>query len=414
MALYKPSTKFMNILLIFVGSLLIMVGLYRLISLLPYVSDPNADYYTYYHSAELIIAGKSIYSWHNMQSPTTCLIFVPFALLPLRVSALLWTVFTIICYFWMGIIILRAYKISLSVPWGILLFGLALSWYPFLIHISVGQLNIPISLLIILAWAWLRKKQDLGAGFLLGIACFIKLFPGIFLVYLLLRRKWKALICMIITILGGFILTGLITGFKEIFYFFSKVVTQDSSIWIAYPFNLSLGSTIQILFLGSSQVIPIIHSKLIATILLFLIDFGLLVLLICQIIKLPVNPLGDDLAYNTVIIVMLLLSPITWQHIYPILLIILVLLFVLFLQAKTVLYLRLLVLSFLFLSFPSHEILPFLNQLVGSDILPWYVVIILQIPIIGVLLLWISICVVEKYKFGFHQVQKNNLANNNA
>lgn len=396
MSILRSSNKAIHILLILTGCLLSLVGLYRMVSLLSYVSDPNSDYYTYYHAAELIITGKSIYSFHNMQSPTTCLIFVPFAFLPFKTSALLWTALTVICYFWMGIIILREYKISLTFPWQSFLVGLALSWYPFLTHISVGQVNIPISLLIILAWAWLRKKQDLGAGFLLGIACFIKLFPGLFLVYLFLRKKWKALICMIITILAGFILTGLITGFNEIFYFFTKVVTQDSSMWIAYPFNLSLQSVIQILFLGSTHVIPLIHSQLIAAIFVFIIDSGLLVLVIWQILKLPSTPLGDDLAYNTVIIVMLLISPIIWQHIYPSLLIILILLFKLFLQEKTQLYLRIGLISFLLLSWPVRVIFPWIVLAIGSDTLNWYDALILQIPTLGVLLLLFSTWIIAQ------------------
>jgi len=250
--------------------------------------------------------------------------------------------------------------------------------------------------------------MDTGGGILLGIACVLKLFPGLFVVYLILQKKWKALLSMIITIVITMLLTIEVIGINDVLHFFTTVITKDSSFWIAYPLNLSLESTVYFLFIGGEQVIPLIHSRLLALLIISILDFALLALLIWQIHKLPSTPLGNDLAYNAVIIVMLLLSPIIWQHIYPILLLILILLLKLFLEEKERIYLRIGVISFLLLSLPIHELLPFITNIIGSDRIPWYAALMLQVPIAGVLLLWFSIWfITRRSKNLYVQVQDN-------
>lgn len=395
MANSRLSIKQLHFLLIFTGCLLTFIGLYHLIPLIPNVWDPKSDFYPYYQAGELIRAKKPIYTFpNNNQTPTTCMIFVPLTFLSIKSAALLWISLTSICYFWIGIIILLELRISLTFYWGFFLFSLALCWYPFLINITLGQISNLISLLIILAWLFLRQKKDIGAGILLGIACLLKLFPGIFLIYLFLRKKWMALGVMIVTILVGFLLTLLVVDLKDIVYYFINFVTRQSSIWSGFPLNLSLNSIIQTLFIGNSQfspqLTPLIYSKPVTIILTLILDLTIVILLLRQLIILPTTTHGDNIAFNYCIICMLLLSPIAWQHYYTILLLPLGYVFKLFLQYKNLRFFRLGLLSFLFLSLPSQEIASFIIQFFPSSILPWYTVFIIKIPILGIFLLLTS------------------------
>jgi hypothetical protein len=55
-----------------------------------------------------------------------------------------------------------------------------------------GQIYIPLTVLLILGFVWADSKPNLS-GFMLALATAIKVFPGVFLLYLICRRRWKAL-----------------------------------------------------------------------------------------------------------------------------------------------------------------------------------------------------------------------------
>jgi Glycosyltransferase family 87 len=59
-------------------------------------------------------------------------------------------------------------------------------------HLAMMQLGIPIALLYVLAWWFLRRGRQIEGGVMLGLACTFKLFPGLMMLFLLLARRWKA------------------------------------------------------------------------------------------------------------------------------------------------------------------------------------------------------------------------------
>ncbi|HEY8533710.1 MAG TPA: glycosyltransferase 87 family protein [Micromonospora sp.] len=127
--------------------------------------------------------------------PFAALLLRPFTPLPLGVTAALFTVVTLVAVvvttWWLVTPLARARGVSrwwlaaACVP-------LVLLIEPLRETITFGQINM---LLVVLVLADLLRAVPRGsrwAGVGVGLATAIKLFPGIFLVYLLLSRRWRA------------------------------------------------------------------------------------------------------------------------------------------------------------------------------------------------------------------------------
>jgi hypothetical protein len=65
-------------------------------------------------------------------------------------------------------------------------------------HARFNQLGVIVLLLLILAFVLLRQGRDVGAGVALALACLLKLVPGVFLVWLALKRRWTALVSAVV------------------------------------------------------------------------------------------------------------------------------------------------------------------------------------------------------------------------
>jgi len=85
---------------------------------------------------------------------------------------------------------------------GLLLLALAFN-VPLYRTLSAGQLNLALLFMMSLAWYLMRKDRDRWAGAVLAFAALFKLMPGVYALYLLMRRKWTAAMAMAIT--GAFL-----------------------------------------------------------------------------------------------------------------------------------------------------------------------------------------------------------------
>lgn len=89
-----------------------------------------------------------------------------------------------------------------------LLFGVFLFLYPPVYdHFYFANMQIAITLLLVLTLYCLRRGADRWAGLPLALAIALKAYPAFFAIYLVCRRRWRALLWMVIW--GGII--GLLT-----------------------------------------------------------------------------------------------------------------------------------------------------------------------------------------------------------
>jgi alpha-1,2-mannosyltransferase len=171
----------------------------------------------YYAGGATVLHGSPLYGLnltiYGMNLPFTytpfaALIFVPFALLPLPIAEIVWTVINVcalgvISWWALDMMRVSSWRFRLALSIGIAVFATLLD--PILCNLVFGQINVLLMLLVMLDFQrWMPPKWR---GIALGVAAGIKLIPLIFVVYLFLigRRRAAVLagITFICTILIG-------------------------------------------------------------------------------------------------------------------------------------------------------------------------------------------------------------------
>jgi hypothetical protein len=186
------------------------------------------DFATYYLAAQAISAGQSPYEHASLDAladrqgdiahvaylypPAFAALLRPLALIPFPAANALWFGLNLACYLAGVAMLLRL--LSPPIAWRRALLGLSLL-VPALHHtLELGQVT---SLLLTLAAGALvilrrnRRGAEIAGGALIGAAAAIKLFPLLWALPLLIRRRWLALAGLVAALLTS-ILIGIIAG----------------------------------------------------------------------------------------------------------------------------------------------------------------------------------------------------------
>ena len=125
--------------------------------------------------------------------PFAAVLFVPFELLGSVSARWILTVASIVCYVLVLVVCARRLRMNLANAG---LVGLAgLTFEPFMRNILLGQINIVLIALIVVDCFVLPPRYK---GSLIGVATGIKLLPGVFILFLVLKRDWwAALRCVV-------------------------------------------------------------------------------------------------------------------------------------------------------------------------------------------------------------------------
>jgi glycosyl transferase family 87 len=160
----------------------------------------------------------------------------------------------------LALVALVVFSLGLPAPYAVtaLVFGAIQSLPPALEHAQVIQISVWIAFAYALAWRWLRKGHDIKAGFALGLACTLKLFPGVVVLFLLFSGRLRAVAASIVAFL---IVAGLMTfrwGFGAWLLFFEQ---QDviARRWLLDARNASLHGAIRRSFGRLCEAAPFDH-----------------------------------------------------------------------------------------------------------------------------------------------------------
>jgi alpha-1,2-mannosyltransferase len=140
--------------------------------------------------------------------PFGAVLLFPFGFLPLGVTEVLFTLGTIAAVIVTTIWIFRALELKLEWVWYAV--PLILAMEPLRETIPLGQINMLLVVLILFDLLVLAPRGSRWTGVGIGLATAIKLTPGIFLVYLLLTRQWRAAATAVATAAGVTLLTAAI------------------------------------------------------------------------------------------------------------------------------------------------------------------------------------------------------------
>lgn len=327
------------------------------------------------------------YGFANNHPPFDTVLFLPLTLLPYDQAIMLWSVLALLLYLLCGELVLRELKIAIARHWKLLLAGLALCWYPFQAHIALGQWSMLIVAGVLGCWALLRRQRDTAAGVLLGIACLIKLFPGMIVVYLLLRRRWRAAGAACATMAAGGLLTLMIVGIDDMLEYVRRVAPLDAIEFAPAPINHSLTAVFHRLFGDGPWVTALISAPWVISILVALSGLGLTGLLAYKVWRTPPTQRGQDTTFALACITMLLASPITWQHIFPILMCPLGLLLLEQRERFDGRRLALALVALAMVSIPDIEIGRALMRFYEPYRAPWYAGLPMSLPTIGLLMI---------------------------
>lgn len=137
--------------------------------------------------------------------PFAAVLMLPFSFLPLGVTEVLLTLATIAATIVTTMWLFQALK--LDQRWVAVAVPLILVTEPLRETIPLGQINMLLVLLILLDLLILGPRGSRWMGVGIGVATAIKLLPGIFIVYLLLTRQWRAAFTAMITAAAVTLLT---------------------------------------------------------------------------------------------------------------------------------------------------------------------------------------------------------------
>lgn len=304
----------------------------------------------------------------NLNPPFFSFLIYPLSYFSFSTSMLIWIFFSVLC----GIFVILYSTKMLAVTKNKLLITLALlaalfAYYPTVINIQLGQLGLVLMPLVFFSWWGARNKQMRLCGLLLGFATSIKIFLGIFAIYFLMRREWRALKWFIGTILVCSLLPLTLFPFSEYAAYYKTLATHIS--WLTSSWNASLPGFLIRVFGGNQEInTPLIHLPTLSYMLRWLLSGILLITFIkCLLSNAKIDPQTKcDLDFSLTLTLMLLISPLGWIYYFPLLFIPCITLFRIADQGYQTLTLRLLTcLVIILTSVPYPLILP--KHIIGAS-----------------------------------------------
>ena len=212
------------------------------------------DFGKFYYSARLFLDGQDMYGpspataipvnvdgtsrqFWNMNPPHFHLLVLPLApLSPINALAV-WIVMNLAALLWSVRMVVRELELRMTfsgVLWGLLAFLCCSATCAIVI---TGQITFLLVLPFTYAWAMARRGQWTRAGIALGVLISVKPFLGVFGIYLLLLRQFRAAVWSAISGAAA-VLAGLLVFGPDTYLAWSRAVKSIEWLWA--PMNGSI------------------------------------------------------------------------------------------------------------------------------------------------------------------------------
>lgn len=309
--------------------IILVIFLYELSKLIPLLTTIKVDDTSYYTAAHGLrsrlniyeentfykigeeLFGKSIEVWPYTYPPILAQLFIPLSYFSYKNFSSLILIINLILGF---LCVLLTYRIIFGTdfqfkPILAMISFLIIESLPFYLNIQYGQVHFIIYLLILVSILSCQNGNDWLSSLALSLACLIKIFPAIYLIYFLINRKIKyigyfvlnstALVALSISFFGLKPWINFLHYFYEIFLGGKKTIFYLH--YYAYQNNKSLIS-----FLINLLESPPL-SKYMRAIFLSIA----LLLFVLIILKIKKNII---IAFSLLTLFSLIISPMTWRH----------------------------------------------------------------------------------------------------
>jgi hypothetical protein len=257
----------------------------------------------------------------NAHPPTAVLLVLPLAWLDYPTAFLMWSLLSLALGGLSLWLVVRLLRVAWS-PWSLLpLVALLLVCNPFRQQMHEGQWSLLVLFLLVATWAAARSGYAVTAGVLLALATAVKLIPAFVFVYFAWRREWR-------TVLAGLVSLALLTGLtvavlgvetcRSYVETIPSLAIHDSS-WV----NASLTGFWSKLFATPTHRYlrePLWTNPALAEWGAWLSCVLVTLILLGTLRKMEPADV-PDLGYGLTLIALLLVSPVTWEHYFLLLLV---------------------------------------------------------------------------------------------
>ncbi|MCY3749716.1 MAG: glycosyltransferase family 87 protein [Chloroflexi bacterium] len=249
--------------------------------------------------------------------PTAMLYFAPFSTMPLAAARLVFLAVNHLALLATAALTWRMVRPART-PWvwlGLVL-GVAALLDPILLAFRLGQVDLIIGLALAAAAYRLRGGDDAWAGACIGIAAMLKIAPGLLALYLLWRRRWKALGGLAATVIAIGLLSLAFAG-ADAWAYYMTVRLPDLLAGSALFNNLSLSGLVLRVFMGPELARGILDLQPDIAVARLLIVIAVLAVLVAT-----AKALGRQarqgrafvLEFSLAIVAALVISGVTWPH----------------------------------------------------------------------------------------------------
>ncbi len=249
--------------------------------------------------------------------PPVAIISLPLGLLTYEQAAVAWLLFEIAGLVVAVHLLLRELGrrpgLLLTLYVGLLVLG----WNPFLDDLTVGQLMVPLLVLLILSWRDLRSGRAIRGGVFLGCVVALKLLAWPVVLWLLLRRNWRAAGAALVTVLAANAAAALLMGPDRVAHYYTAAGPAVSALYRAYDANISAWTIGWRVFEGTGAAVvmglaapPLVAAPEMAGVVSLVIPLVLLGLGLA----LALRARTFDGAFSILICVSILVNPVAWAH----------------------------------------------------------------------------------------------------
>jgi hypothetical protein len=295
------------------------------------------------------------YSFHP---PSTLAFFLPLAPLPYRAAFVAWDLINLACLW--AIVHLTARGIgrpigpATSVAIAIGLVGV----WPLRENFVEGQLNVPVAAGLVGYWYALRTGRTGAAGVALATAVALKPLAGLFVLYAIWRRQWRAVIFGAVALGLLSIVGSLLAGAEGVRDYVVTAYPLHAGLWPGYPDNASPQGFFTRIF-GPNPwkrpIYPIAQVATVATLLSWAVVVGLL---FSRLGRRPSSGERLNVEFAALGATMLLVTPIIWPHYYVVLVAPLAILIPVLWRQRAWHWLAILAVAVLILWIPRNEWVP--------------------------------------------------------
>jgi len=249
--------------------------------------------------------------------PPVAVLSLPLGLLSYEHAAVAWFLFEMACTLVSVYLLLCWSGKSPTLGLTILLTLLALGWGPIWEGMALGQLNTLLLLLLICAWQALRSGKATLGGAVLGCIVALKLMAWPIVIFLALRRNWRAVAAAGAVAVAFNLAAALLMGFDRVTYYYLKV---GATVWPLYRNNIGNISAWAFgwrVFEGTAPSVdsPIVFPPLVTSpVLAQSVSLILLLALLTVGLVLATRSRSFDASFSVLVCVSLLVNPVAWSH----------------------------------------------------------------------------------------------------